>query len=152
MAGPDIIRVGAVAGVFAQVPGTAVHGAQVNYIGRRCDLDAMAKCAKQRSDGVVVLTDFEACYPIDETWNTTFGRAEGVSKMSALGSLMRSGEAVPLDEATAAWVGVPLKQKTAPAAPAPVADPAPVAIPAPPPMPQRTAQRSHHKDPKGEEG
>lgn len=113
MASPDIVRVGAVPGVFVQAPGRGGrNGAQVEYLGRRTDHDAIKVNSVHRVDGVVALKNLEACYPPDNGHNSEYRRVDGPSVMNAVRTEIRTGNAVPLDETTAAWAGVPFRAPT----------------------------------------
>lgn len=117
MASPDMVRVAAVPGVYAQVPGhVATHGGRIAYVGRRVDHDAVKASSKTRADGAVVITDFEAAYPPDAEHNSVFTReGHGPEVLNALRKMMRDGDVAPGDIATAQWAGI----SPAPAAIAP---------------------------------
>jgi hypothetical protein len=120
MASPETVRAGAVAGVLVHAPGRGTHdGAQVEYLGRRTDHAAIKANSVKRPDGIVVLKNLELCYPIDAEHNTTYHRSQGISVTGAVRNAIRLGEAVPLDQATADWAGVPFVEapKTTKAAP-----------------------------------
>lgn len=125
MALPEQVRVRAVEGIFAPVPGyAAAHGMQVEYVGRRVDHAAMKASARKRPDGVMVHGDPSVCYPIDPEHNSVFSSADGVSLFSSLRKMIIDGDIAAADETTARWAGVSMPAAAAkkftpkPAAPA----------------------------------
>lgn len=110
MALPEKIRVRAVEGILAPVPGyAAAHGMQVEYVGRRTDHEAHKSSARTREDGVVVHDDHEECYPIDDEHNSEFSRGLGISVFATLRKMIRDGDIAPADAVTAKWADVATK-------------------------------------------
>lgn len=111
MASPKTVRVAAVPGIFAIIPGlAATHGAQVEYVGRRVDHDAIKANSRPRDEGtakISVLEDVEACYPADSDHNAEYSRdGHGVAVFNSLRRMIRDGDIAPADSATASWAGV----------------------------------------------
>lgn len=133
MASPESIRVRAVAGIIAPVPGYAAnHGGQVEYVGRRTDNDAIRSTAKKRIDGVIVHGDPEVCYPIDPEHNAVFSRDLGISTLGTVRKMILDGDIEAADDITAKWAGVKL------------------AVPSPPDSPARMSRRSPTPETKSE--
>lgn len=122
MASPEQIRVRAVEGILAPVPGYAAnHGMQIEYLGRRTDQKAIKDTSRTRHDGIVVHGDNEICYPPDAEHNSVFVRDADVGVFGALRKMIRDGDVAAADDVTAAWAGVKSaakSQKLTPAAPA----------------------------------
>lgn len=119
MASPEQVRVRAVEGILAPVPGYAAkHGAQIEYVGRRTDQKAIADGSRTRIDGVKVHDDHEACYPPDAEHNTVFTRADGILGLATIRKMILDGDIEAADDVTAKWAGVKLAASSPPESPA----------------------------------